>query len=223
MFGSLVRVGCGFFVCKAISRPAYLGVIEKSFGPGKRSGVIPVFDISEDSFGDVFYGMQKFQQAMGMKSDRQLSYLFLGAFILLWFLGPFTQLLQIINLPLHVQLGLSERIILEPEFGWFKADELAIAWADMTYLIAGVIFIIGAFMRRSWSIFFGLYTNAAWSFILLVARIRWPLLEANGFDVLNEDQELFFYVFATIYIVFGWFGMYYLWKNRTIFDETDTV
>ena len=181
------------------------------------------FDISEDNFRYVFDGMQKSQQAMRMKSDRQLSYLFLGAFIVLWFLGPFTQLIQIINLPLHVQWGLSERIILEPEFGWFKADELAIAWADMTYLITGVIFIIGAFMRRSWSIFFGLYTNAAWSFILLLARIRWSLLEANGFDVLKDDQEFFFYTFSTIYVLFGWFGMYYLWKNRKIFDQTDKV
>ena len=157
-----------------------------------------------------------------MKSKRQLSRIFLVAFIFLWFLGPFTQLIQIVNLPLHVKWGLSERIILEPQFAWFKADELAIAWADMTYLIAGVIFIVGVFMRRSWAIFFGLYTNAAWSFILLFARIRWPLLEANGFDVVKSDQEFIFYTFATVYILFGWFGMYYLWKNRKIYDKAHT-
>jgi len=150
---------------------------------------------------------------------RQLSHLFVGAFIVLWIIGPLTQLLQIINLPLHVEWGLSESIILDPAFGWFRADELAIAWADMTYLAAGAIFIAGAFSRKSWCIPFGFYTSAAWSFILLMARIRWPLLEAAGFDVISGDWEPKFYAFATIYVCFGWFGMIYLWKNRNIYKR----
>jgi len=111
-----------------------------------------------------------------------------------------------------------EKKILEPGFEWFKADELAIAWADMTYLIAGLIFIIGTLMRRSWSIIFGLYTNAAWSFILLLVLIRWQILETNGFDVISPDQKLTYYPYAAIYVLFGWFGMYYLWRNRKIYD-----
>ena len=153
-----------------------------------------------------------------MKSKTQLSYFFLGAFIFLWFFGPLTQLIQIISLPLHIELGLMEKKILEPGFEWFKADELAIAWADMTYLIAGLIFIIGTLMRRSWSIIFGLYTNAAWSFILLLVLIRWQILETNGFDVISPDQKLTYYPYAAIYVLFGWFGMYYLWRNRKIYD-----
>jgi hypothetical protein len=47
-----------------------------------------------------------------------------------------------------------------------NADELAIAWADMTYLVAGVVFAVGAFLRRPWSIPFGFYTSATWSFML---------------------------------------------------------
>ena len=73
-------------------------------------------------------------------------------------------------------------------------------------------------MRRSWAIPFGFYTLAAWSFILLLARIRWPLLEANGFDVVSGDQELLFYSYATVYVLFGWFGMVYLWMNRDIYN-----
>lgn len=133
-------------------------------------------------------------------------------------MGPFTQLFQVIDLQLHVALGLSEVRILDPELGWFRADELAIAWAEMTYLVAGVIFVFGVFLRRSWAIPFGFYTMATWSFILLMARIRWPLLEANGFDVISGDQEIVFYIYATIYILFGWFGMYYLWTPRNIYD-----
>ncbi len=148
---------------------------------------------------------------------KQLSYIFIGLFILLWLMGPLTQLIQIISLPLHVEWGLSESTIMEPAMGWFKADELAIAWADMTYLIAGVIFIVGVLKRRIWSIPFGFYTMATWSFILLMCRIRWPLLEANGFGVISGDQEIMFYIYAVIYILFGWFGMYYLWHNRDIY------
>ncbi len=152
-----------------------------------------------------------------MKPKQQLSYVFIGMFIFLWLLGPLTQLLQIINLPLHIEWGLSEAIILEPEFGWFRADELAIAWADMSYLLTGFIFIVGVFLRKEWSIPFGFYTFATWSFILLMCRIRWPLLEANGFDVISGDQEFLFYTYAVIYILFGWFGMFYLWNKRCIY------
>ena len=148
---------------------------------------------------------------------KQLSYIFIGIFIFLWFMGPITQLIQIISLPLHIEWGLSESTIMQPAMGWFEADELAIAWADMTYLITGVIFIVGVFMRRTWAIPFGFYTVATWSFILLMCRIRWPLLEINGFDVISGDQEIMFYTYATIYILFGWFGMFYLWRNRDIY------
>ena len=157
-----------------------------------------------------------------MKTKRQLSYAFLGIFILFIILGPITQLLQIINLPLHVKWGLSEKIILQPEFGWFRADELSIAWADMTYLLAGIAFLVGAFLRKPWSIPFGFYTAACWAFIMLLARIRWPLLEVNGFGVLESDQMSLYYGYAYAYIVFGWFSMYYLWKNRNIYNTANS-
>lgn len=153
-----------------------------------------------------------------VEPKRQLSYLFIVAFVLLWMLGPLTQLLQIISLPLHVEWGLSEAIILDPEFGWFRADELAIAWADMTYLIAGGIFIAGAFMRRPWSIPFGFYTMATMSFILLVCLLRWTFLARSGYDIISDDQKTVFYVYGIVYVLFGWFGMIYLWRNRRIYD-----
>lgn len=154
-----------------------------------------------------------------MKSRKQLSYWFLGVFVFLWILGPLTQLLQIVNLPLHIEWGLSEAVILEPEYGWFRADELAIAWADMTYLVTGAVFVIGAFMRKGWCIPFGFYTSAVWSFILLLVRIRWSLLESGGFDVVSADQEPAYYVYSYCFVLFGWFGMVYLWKKRNIYDK----
>ncbi len=152
-----------------------------------------------------------------MKASDRLSYIFVAAFILLWIAGPLTQLLFIVKPSLHQSWGLSSPIMLDPEFGWHKADELAIAWADMTYLVAGAVFVIGAMMRRSWAIPFGFYTSAAWSFILLLAMIRWPLLEANGFGVISGDQKIAFYAYAIVYVVFGWFSMVYLWVNRNVY------
>lgn len=154
-----------------------------------------------------------------MKERRQLSYSFIGIFIFLWIVGPLTQLLQIINLPLHVEWGLSEMKILDPEYGWFRADELAIAWADMTYLVAGAIFVVGVFLRKSWCLPFGLYTCAAWSFILLLLRIRWSLLESSGFDVIESNQEPMFYAYSYFFVLFGWFGLVYLWKKRHIYER----
>lgn len=153
-----------------------------------------------------------------MKPSQQLSYVFIGTFIFLWIMGPLTQLIQIINLPLHVEWGLSEHIILDPEFGWFRADELAIACADMTYLVSGIVFVVGVFLRRSWSLPFGFYTMASMSFILLVALFRWTFLLGGGYDVISGDQRIVFYVYAVIYVIFGWFGMVYLWRNRRIYD-----
>ena len=153
-----------------------------------------------------------------MKTKRQLSYFFIAGFILLWVIGPLTQLIQIVSLPLHVELGLSEAAILEGGFGWFRADELAIAWADMTYLVAGVVFVIGVFMRRSWAIPFGFYTSATWSFILLMARIRWPLLDAAGYTVIASDQRAIYYAYTYLFILFGWFSMVYLWRKRNIYE-----
>jgi hypothetical protein len=36
-----------------------------------------------------------------------------------------------------------------------------------------------------------------------MARIRWPLLAANGFYVISGDQQPVFYIFATAYVLFG--------------------
>ncbi len=153
-----------------------------------------------------------------MRNKPQLSYIFIAVFAFLWITGPLTQLLFIVNPSLHQSWGLSGQTVLDAEFGWHRADELAIAWADMTYLAAGLVFIAGALLRRSWAIPFGFYTLAAWSFILLLAIFRWSLLEASGYDVISGDQEVMFYLYAIVYVLFGWFGMIYLWVNRDIYD-----
>ena len=155
-----------------------------------------------------------------MKNRGQLSVIFLGLFALLWVMGPLTQFLFIVDMELHQSWGLSSANVFDPAFGWHQADELAIAYADMTYLVAGVIVFVGALMRRSWAIPFGFYTVGTWSFILLLATFRWPLLEARGFGVIEGGQEIMFYSYALVYMLSGWLGMVYLWKNRNIYGGT---
>lgn len=156
-------------------------------------------------------------------TTQKLSNFFMGCFALLWILGPLTQLLFLVNPTLHLKLGLSEHITLEPEFGWFRADETAIAAADQTYLFTGLVFMIASAQRKTWCIPLGFYTCAAWSFILLVAIFRWPLLEAAGFGVLGNGQVAFYYIYALAYVLFGWYGMFYLWNNRRIYDSYEQI
>lgn len=153
------------------------------------------------------------------RTEKSLSNGFLAVFAFLLLAGPCTHLLFIVNPDLHYKLGLSEALIMDPEYGWFQADELAIAWADMTCLIAGAAFLVGARFHCSWCIPFGFYTCSCWYFIMLMARIRWPLLESNGFGVMDDSQRTMYHVYAYMYIGFGWCGMYYLWSNRRIFDK----
>ena len=107
---------------------------------------------------------------------------------------------------------------MDPEFGWYKADELAIAWADMTYFTTGILFVIGAYRRKAWCIPCGFYACGCFLFIMLLARIRWPLLEKSGFSCLEGDQMVAFYLYSYAYMLFGLCGMYYLWSKKNIFD-----
>ena len=153
-----------------------------------------------------------------MERQRQLSRVFIGLFILFWLIGPLTQLIQIIDLDLHVRMGFSEAVILDPEFGWLKADELAIAWADMGTLIAGVIFVIGAVKRRPWSIWFGFYSLAVWSYWPILTLVRWTTLEDSGYSVFAEGQEFVFRGFMLLVGIFSLVGMFYLWRRRRVFE-----
>ena len=145
----------------------------------------------------------------------------MGAFVVLWILGPLTQLVQIINLPFHVKMGFSERNIMKPEYGWFRADELSIAWADMTVLLTGIAFFVGARLQKPWCIPCGFYSSSIWFYVMLLALVRWPLLVKNGFGVVADDQKLFYNLYACIYVAFGLYGMVYLWIQRNIFDDDE--
>ena len=150
-------------------------------------------------------------------AKQQLSRVFIGAFIVMYLIGPVTQLIQIVDLDLHVRLGLSEAIVLDPAFAWFKVDELAIAWADMTTLVAGIAFVAGALTRRSWSIWFGFYTLAVWSYWPTLVMLRWTLHPLAGYDILPEAQAVLYFGYMILFAIFSLFGLFYLYRRRNVF------
>lgn len=136
---------------------------------------------------------------------------FLVLFALLLIAGPVTQLLQLIAPNLHHKLGLTEAKAIQPEFEWFLLDERAIAIADLTYLTAGIAFVWLALAGNHSALIFGIYTCACCVFISVLAISRWLLLEKHALSPLSRTQLPFYFVYMGIYLLFGLFGLVYLW------------
>ncbi len=136
---------------------------------------------------------------------------FVIGFIVLWVLGPLTQLLQLIAPSLHKKLGLMEARAFEPEFKWFQVEERAIAIADMSFLLSGVVFVIGALGGRAWAIPFGFFTCAIYVYFGLMCLSRWALLGRHGLSPLSPGQLKVYVLYIGVFILFGLFGMIYLW------------
>ena len=71
----------------------------------------------------------------------QIDIWFIVLFIIMWALGPATQVLQLIAPKLHFKLGLMEKAAFEPEFKWFRLNERGTAYADLTHFFAGIAFV----------------------------------------------------------------------------------
>ena len=138
---------------------------------------------------------------------------FVIAFIVLWILGPLTQLLQLVAPLLHKKLGLMEAKAYEPQFEWFRLEERAIAFADMTFLSSGVVFIIGALLGRTWAIPFGFFTCAIYVYFGVMCLSRWALLGRHNLSPLSPGQLKLYVLYIGVFIVFGFFGMIYLWGS----------
>jgi len=136
---------------------------------------------------------------------------FLVIFILLLVAGPVTQLLQLIAPSLHHKLGLTEAKAMQPEFKWFLLDEKAIAIGDMTYLAAGIGFVWLAMAGNHSALIFGIYTSACFVFISVIVISRWLLLEKHGLSPLSRTQLPFYFAYMGIYLLFGLYGLFYLW------------
>lgn len=136
---------------------------------------------------------------------------FLIVFVVLWIFGPLTQLLQIVAPSLHMKLGLMEGKALEPEFQWYRLEERAIAFADMSFLLSGILFVIGAIGRQTWAIPFGFFTCAIYVYFGLMCIFRWALLGRHNLSPVSPRQITGYVMYMVVFLIFGLFGMIYLW------------
>ena len=140
---------------------------------------------------------------------------FITVFVLSWLAGPATQMLFLFAPKLHHKLGLTEENALNPEFKWFMLDEKAIAIADVTYFISGIIFVVLALQGDSAATIFGLYTCACYVYISSFAVPRWLLLGKNGLSPMQPKQMPAYFSYMVFFFLFGLYGLYYLWGVAT--------
>ncbi len=136
---------------------------------------------------------------------------FIIVFIGLWIAGPLTQLLQLVAPALHRKLGLMEAKAFEPEFKWFLLEERAIAMADLSFIISGLMFVIGAIGGHTWALPFGFFTCAIYFYFGLMCILRWVLLGQNNLSPLSAGQIKVYVMYMGIFVISGLFGMVYLW------------
>ncbi len=141
----------------------------------------------------------------------EISVWFLAVFVLIWIGGPVTQLLFLVAPKLHHKLGMTEDNALNPEFRWFLLDEKAIAIADMTHFISGGAFIWLALLGHDTALIFGLYSCACYVYVAPLAISRWLLFGKNQLSPISRVQVPVYMVYMVLYLVFGLYGVFYLW------------
>ena len=137
---------------------------------------------------------------------------FMVLFSIFFIIGPLTQFLQLVAPKLHRKMGLMEANAFKPEFKWYLLDERAIAIADMTYFVTGILFIIGECLGKEWSIPFGIFTCAIYIYFSLLEMCRWILLGRNNLNPISKSQILSFYAYLAAFGIFGVIGFFYLWR-----------
>ena len=135
---------------------------------------------------------------------------FLVVFILSWLLGPFTQLIMIISPKLHQKMGFMEKKAYLPEFRWYALMHRGTAYADMTFLLSGAMFVIGALLEKSWCIPFGFFTCAVYVYFSLTYIFQTILLTKNELCPISRDQLPAYFLYGGAFFVFGLYGIFYL-------------
>ena len=125
----------------------------------------------------------------------QISLWFIILFSFMLIIGPITQLLQLIAPKLHMKLGLQEAKAFEPEFKWFLLEEKAVAIADMSFLITGLLFIIFSVFGMQAALIFGLYTCACYSYFGLIYITRTYLLTKHSLSPTASNQILTYLIY----------------------------
>ncbi|NNJ98751.1 MAG: hypothetical protein HKP12_16520 [Gammaproteobacteria bacterium] len=141
----------------------------------------------------------------------EVSTWFIVIFVLMWLAGPLTQVLFLIAPKLHHKIGLTEADALKPEFKWFLLDERAIAYADLTYFLSGITFVVLVLQDDRSALVFGLYSCACYVYVASLAIPRWLLLGKHGISPLPAKQLPVYFSYMIMFMLFGLYGLYYLW------------
>ena len=141
----------------------------------------------------------------------EVSTWFMVVFILMWVIGAGTQLLQLVAPKLHHKLGMTEADALKPEFKWFLLEQKAIAIADMTYLVSGIAFVWLALLGNKTALIFGLYSCACYVYFASTFIPSTLLLVKHNLSPISRKQLGWYLFYAGLFLVFGLYGLFYLW------------
>jgi hypothetical protein len=136
---------------------------------------------------------------------------FLAAFVVMWALGPATQVLQLIAPKLHMRLGLMEKASAEPRFEWFRLAERGMAFADLTFFIAAILFVVLVIAGDETAILFGLYTCACYVYFGTSYIAQFILLSRKNLHPASKKETGVYFVYMGLFIAFGLYGLVYLW------------
>jgi len=101
----------------------------------------------------------------------------------------------------------------EPQYKWFYLEEKAIAIADMSFLIAGIIFVIGSLLKTGWTIPFGIFVCTVYIYFGIMSIMRWILLGKNNLSPVSKKQLPVYVIYMLLFVIFGFFGLFYLWSK----------
>lgn len=141
----------------------------------------------------------------------EVSAWFMAVFIFMWIASPVTQALFLIAPKLHHRLGMTEADAFKPEFKWFLLEQKAIAIADMTYLVSGIVFIWLALLGNKNALIFGLYSCACYIYFAATFIPSTLLLTKHNLSPGSRKQLGAYLLYAGLFLVFGLYGMFYLW------------
>ena len=145
----------------------------------------------------------------------EISTWFVVLFALAWIANPLTQLLQLVAPKLHHELGMTEADAFKPENKWYLLEERAIAIADMSYLVAGLAFLVLVMLDNRTALIFGIYNCACYVYIGLISIPRWLLLVKHELGPLKGNQLGAYMAYMIVFMMFGLYGMVYLWGVAT--------
>lgn len=138
---------------------------------------------------------------------------FIAIFTLMWIAGPLTQVLFLAAPKLHHKLGLMEADAYKPEYRWYLLEERAIAYADMTKVISGIVFVWLALLGIPAASIFGLYVCACYVYIASISIPRWLLLSRDSLSPLPRKQLAIYISYMVLFLLFGLYGLSYLWDS----------